>query len=557
VIAVNLHAGSRTTCVAVRPSASRSLALLLGGLLLGPVLGSPAALTAQERQSEPDSAAVAQSGQPGDVRAAALLAVDGAGEPGASVAEYAARPGPLAQEEWTDAWGQPKNAGLAAAGAFLANFLPWALNEFIPGRADLKISQLSPRSWWRNLETGWQWDDNAVSVNFFAHPYQGSLYYNAARSNGYGYWTGLAVAAAGSFHWECCGETHYMSVNDWVNTSFGGAAVGEVLYRLSSMVLDNQATGKERLGREAAAFVLAPTRGFTRMVSGNTRRVYENPSNPRDRVPEQVQTMVTVGIRGAESTRSARGGDLDEAFDPHGFLEVDVTSGRLASLDRQKPFDYFTVSSQINLIKGRAIGELRIHGSLWHRTLSESENTTSKLLLMQDFDYEDNPAFERGGQAFSLLHHQERRFSPDNVLTWGVGGGWTLLGGVRSELGLLSEVEGIRERYREYDFGTGPNAYLQSSWDRNGTTAVRGSYRAEFLKTLNGSSGEGFGSSHLVQTLELRGVVPNLVRGVGIGADYRFSYRRSDFDFVDIGLVTQRAHQWKFFLTVNPFVNRS
>jgi hypothetical protein len=61
----------------------------------------------------------------------------------------------------------------------------------------------------------------------------------------------------------------------------------------------------------------------------------------------------------------------------------------------------------------------------------------------------------------------------------------------------------------------------------------------------------------LVQTLELRGVVPNLVRGVGIGADYRFSYRRSDFDFVDIGLVTQRAHQWKFFLTVNPFVNRS
>lgn len=43
------------------------------------------------------------------------------------------------------------------------------------------------------------------------HPFHGGLYYGAARSNGFGYWTGLAFALAGSFQWECCAESHYMS----------------------------------------------------------------------------------------------------------------------------------------------------------------------------------------------------------------------------------------------------------------------------------------------------------------------------------------------------------
>ena len=143
-------------------------------------------------------------------------------------------PGEPTQEEWKDPWGQPRNIGLATGALLLSNFVPWLVHELPPGQSENRISQLSVRSWWRNLETGWQWDDNAVQWNFFAHPAQGSLYFNAARSNGYGYWTGLLFAALGSFQWECCGETHYMSLNDWITTSIGGAAVGETMYRLSS-----------------------------------------------------------------------------------------------------------------------------------------------------------------------------------------------------------------------------------------------------------------------------------------------------------------------------------
>jgi hypothetical protein len=68
----------------------------------------------------------------------------------------------------------------------------------------------------------------------FAHPFHGSLYFSAARTNGFNYWASVPFAIAGSFLWECCGETHPPSINDWIATSIGGAAIGETTYRLSS-----------------------------------------------------------------------------------------------------------------------------------------------------------------------------------------------------------------------------------------------------------------------------------------------------------------------------------
>ena len=43
------------------------------------------------------------------------------------------------------------------------------------------------------------------------------------------------------------------SANDLVNTTFGGMTRGEVAHRISAMILDNQATGKNRIIREIAA----------------------------------------------------------------------------------------------------------------------------------------------------------------------------------------------------------------------------------------------------------------------------------------------------------------
>jgi hypothetical protein len=456
------------------------------------------------------------------------------------------------EPEETDAWGQPTNFGLAAAETFMGNFLPWTFNETVPGRAALKISQISPRSWWRNLEEGWEWDDNAFGVNHFAHPFQGSVYFNSARGNGYGYWSSLAFATAGSFHWECCGETHLMSINDWVNTSVGGAAVGEVLYRTSSMILDNEATGLERVLRELGAFAIAPTRGFARMTGGNAFRVYDNPDDARDWRPEQLRFTVSSGLRESSSNKSARFGAIDENLEGHGYLDIELVSGTRGTLERRRPFDYFRAAVQVNFIRGRGLGELRIDGSLWHRPLSSGERSSSKLVAMQNFEYTDNTAFEFGGQTVGLQYFQERLVGERSRLEWHAGLNWMLLGGVDSELAFLGPVEGIRERFREYDFGIGPGAEVGLNFDWRGRPLFEGAFKTQYQHTVNGSNLEGFGSSHILYITRLRGMLPVQLAGFSAGVDYERFHRRSNFEAQEIGVVNHWASQWQFYLRWSP-----
>jgi len=459
------------------------------------------------------------------------------------------------QEVRTDPWGQRRNLGLAIFEAYLGNFIPWAFNELNPARAELLISQISPRSWWHNIEKGFKWDDNKFQVNFFSHPFQGSIYYTSARANGYGYWTGLLFALAGSFNWECCGETHLMSVNDWVNTSIGGAAVGETLFRASSLILDNEATGTERITREIGAFLLTPTRGFTRLVTGNSTRVFNNPENPADHIPNLLEAFLSGGIRGGDSWREGQGGRLDEDVPVHGYFNVELTAGSLAELERQQPFDFVHTVLQFNLVRGRALGRWEIRGNLWHTDLSRSDESVSKLVVMQDFDYENNTVFEAGGQSVSLMYHARRLFGERSGLAWNAAVTWTILGGVKSELAFLADVEGVRERFREYDFGLGPGFRAGAVYVGDGRRLLDAEYRIHYLATLNGSNREGEDSSHLLQTVRVRGIVPFMYRGFGAGAEYNFFNRRSEFDFMEVGTVRQRAHLWQVFATWYPVRN--
>ena len=73
--------------------------------------------------------------------------------------------------------------------------------------------------------------------------------------------------------WEFFMENEYPSLNDIVATPVGGMALGELTYRASDIVLKDDATGWERVGREAAAFLIAPTRGLTRIINGDAWRV--------------------------------------------------------------------------------------------------------------------------------------------------------------------------------------------------------------------------------------------------------------------------------------------
>src|SRR5205085_4906626 len=127
-------------------------------------------------------------------------------------------------------------------------------------------------SWKHNLTTGWEWDNDRFGINFSGHPYTGSLYFNTARSNGYSYWTSLPFAAGGSVIWEYFGENTLPSYNDLINTTVNGAFLGEILYRMSSNILDDRTRGGERVFREIIAGIIDPMRGINRLLQGKTFR---------------------------------------------------------------------------------------------------------------------------------------------------------------------------------------------------------------------------------------------------------------------------------------------
>ena len=92
--------------------------------------------------------------------------------------------------------------------------------------------------------------------------------------------------------WELFMENEHPSTNDIISTTVGGVYMGETAYRLSSMILDNSATGSERTFREIGAFFVNPIRGFNRFVTGKTGKVGMTPEEWR---PSYLGGHLTAG----------------------------------------------------------------------------------------------------------------------------------------------------------------------------------------------------------------------------------------------------------------------
>src|SRR5512144_1370123 len=133
------------------------------------------------------------------------------------------------------------------------------------------------KSWSSNIRLGWEWDENVFGTNMFSHPFHGSLYFNAGRDHCLGYWESAPLAYLGSWTWEDCGARFVPALNDFIMTSFGGAALGEVFHRVGASIRDNQARGSGRFGREVAALVVDPVGGLNRLLNGEWSRVGPNP----------------------------------------------------------------------------------------------------------------------------------------------------------------------------------------------------------------------------------------------------------------------------------------
>lgn len=133
--------------------------------------------------------------------------------------------------EKADSWSEKKHPFVALSGALGVNVLISTWNRYMIGSDWAKVGWDEWNHFWERKLT---WDRDWYWTNFFLHPYQGSLYYMAARGSNLNKLESLAVTFLGSYTWEYLCESNAPSKNDMVFTTIGSFCVGEMFFRLSA-----------------------------------------------------------------------------------------------------------------------------------------------------------------------------------------------------------------------------------------------------------------------------------------------------------------------------------
>ena len=273
-----------------------------------------------------------------------------------------------------------KRLGQSVASILGVNTTVWSFNRFVMKEDFAYINQHTVRE---NFRHGFMWDNDNLDTNMFFHPYHGNLYFNAARSNGYGFWQSGLFALGGSGLWELFMENEYPSANDIVATPIGGMALGETLYRTSDLILDDRTTGRERAGREIAAFLVSPMRGLTRVIHGDAWR-HRSTSGRQFGIPDLCVSF-SVGARVLELEKEILDRGVGMAF------EADMEYGDRFHTEAEKPYDFFAMRVGLNVQKSQPVlGQVNLIGRLLNAGLVETSRLSLNVGLYQHFDFYDS-----------------------------------------------------------------------------------------------------------------------------------------------------------------------
>lgn len=420
-------------------------------------------------------------------------------------------------------WDSKKRFGTAVIEMAVLEFIPWALARW--GRtwedpAD-DWSRGSPETWWRNISYGWEYDGDNFETNFFAHPYHGNLFFNAGRSNGYGFWESSAFALTGSALWEFFGETFRPAFNDWIMTGVDGTNLGEMLFRLSTMVTDNTASGSKRLWSEIFGALISPVRGFNRLVSGDAFHSYPNPEWRR---PKEMYFFLEAGARRLDKAGNALG--------PEGVYEgifaMELHYGN--PFRTNAPFSFFKLNLTI------ATGEpnltrLDSDAFLFGYKLKKTESVEHRFDIYLDYNYnnifqfvpEEIDTVAYGGILFgstTVYPHLLSRFKigeKTDIITQ-VGVNAILMGATPNDY--YSDVEG-----RNYDFGPGVGVRLVAALKTGHWEYLKFYYYSAWIFTMS----EPADSRHHIHVLEASTSLP-LTDYFAVGFGAMIYWRNSFYD---------------------------
>lgn len=339
---------------------------------------------------------------------------------------------------------------------------------------------VNARTWRKNFRDGWGWDADAFMVNMFGHPYMGSTYFAAARTNGLGFWAGVPITVVQAAGWEYFGETTQPSVNDIVNTSMGGIALGEMFHRVAATIRDNERSGGARLFREIVAFPFDPVGGVNRLVRGEWSRRGPNPveHNP-------VGTVVRIG-GGAGVVRPPGSSPISLNLDGAKFSSIlfaDLKYGDAYLDTLRKPFDAFSMRMLVAPAHGgltQLVGVGRIAG----KEIGGGERQRRQLELNQRFEYVNNQALQFGAQSLQLAVTTRTHIVEYFWVRTLIAADAIVLSGINAP--------GAGTGPRTYDFGPGVGATATASIERGTDPILTVRYQPAYTRTISGADADHF-----------------------------------------------------------------
>jgi hypothetical protein len=355
----------------------------------------------------------------------------------------------------------------------LAQVVPWSYNRFI---ANVDYARITGESVKYNLSPShWTFDKDIFQTNQFGHPYQGSLYFSAFRTNGYSFWQSAPAAVAGSYMWETFGEAGPPSPNDFVNTSFGGIVLGEMSYRLSNKLVNNHTLGFKRQLTEVAGFLINPMNGLNRIIDGKWGKVNHSETN---RDSSSISAEFDLGTRSFNAN--------NKSFIKYGkfgwFGRVKLLYGNRYK-DYETPFSNIYISAELGSDDSSLVNNVNVYGSLIGWEIKSNEKLQHLAVLSANYDYIRNEAFFYGGQSVKINLLSEYNITKMFTVNTTFGLGPVILAAVPDK---------YMYRGRRYNYASG--IAINGGGGLNISDKIFASidYRGGWLQTINGNKSHYF-----------------------------------------------------------------
>jgi hypothetical protein len=361
-----------------------------------------------------------------------------------------------------------KRFGRATWELMLIEAIPWAFDRYA---AQEDWAMINSKTISYNVKpSSWAWDEDDFITNQLAHPAHGSIFFNAFRSNGYTFWESVPASFAGSYIWETLAETQAPSINDFVNTGFGGVIIGETTHRLANRLVNSHVYGVRRQLNEILALVLNPVDGFNRIIDGKWGK--PKPSNPDTRRGDT--SNLTLEFAGGWRQYKVNRGT--------------VNSGRYAHLgliygspfeDIKTPFSTIFLNAEFGKDDSTAANMVTVYGSLTGWRIAVTDSSRHNGLLTANYDYLNTAAFFYSGQSVNFNLFSRFRMAGHSSINTIIYGGAILLAAV---------PDPYLYKGRSYDYcvGTGYGATFAATIRDQLSVSLH--YAGGWFSTVSGNS---------------------------------------------------------------------